>query len=131
VKGESIMPFIKLSIARTITPETEDALVQRLGAALSCVPGKDPQWTIVEVNDGLRLYFGGVRQEDMVFAEVKYVGHFTHQDKRTFTQRACQTIQEVVGTPMDRNCLTITEFENWGALGDLRDIYYVDLPPET
>ena len=120
------MPFIKLSIAKRISEEMEQAVIDGLAEALSVIPGKDPQWTMVEVNDGLRLYFGGKRQEDMVFGDVKYVGKQEFHKKRVFTQRACQVIHEILGTPIDRICLTITEYDNWGAVGDFRDQYYVD-----
>ncbi|NLN07806.1 MAG: hypothetical protein GX167_09330 [Firmicutes bacterium] len=56
------MPYISLSIAKKINPDDEQKLIDGLGAALSIIPGKDPQWTIVEVNDGLRMYFGGKKQ---------------------------------------------------------------------
>lgn len=121
------MPYIKLSVTKKVEPETEQILVDRLGIALSTIPGKDPQWTMVEVNDGRRIYFGGKMQEDMVFAEVKYVGNFNYTKKREFTQKACKAINEVLGTPIDKICLTISEFENWGAVGDFRDIYYSDM----
>ena len=121
------MPYIKLSVSKKITPELEKKLVDGLGTALSIIPGKDPQWTMVEINDGLRMYFGGVRQEDMVFADVKYVGKFSYKLKREFTQAACKTISDTIGTPIDKICLTISEFNNWGAVGDFRDIYFSDM----
>ena len=71
-------------------------------------------------------YFGGKRQEDMVFADVKYVGRQEFHKKREFTREACQLIHETIGTPIDRICLTITEFDNWGAVGDFRDQYFID-----
>lgn len=120
------MPFIKLSVAKKISEEKEQTIVDCLGKALSVVPGKDPQWTMVEVNDGQKLYFGGKKQEDMVFADVKYVGRQEFHKKREFTREACQMIHEVLGTPIDRICVTITEYDNWGAVGEFRDIYYVD-----
>ena len=120
------MPFIRLSIAKIITDEMEQKLIDGLGEALSMIPGKDPQWTMVEVNDGLRLYFGGKKQEDMVFADVKYVGRQEFHKKRAFTRAACQAIHEILGTPIDRICLTITEFDNWGAVGDFRDQFYIE-----
>ena len=120
------MPFIRLSIAKIITDEMEQKLIDGLGEALSMIPGKDPQWTMVEVNDGLRLYFGGKKQEDMVFADVKYVGRQEFHKKRVFTRAACQAIHEILGTPIDRICLTITEFDNWGAVGDFRDQFYIE-----
>ena len=120
------MPFIRISIAKKISDETEQVIIDGLGKALSVVPGKDPQWTMVEVNDGMKLYFGGKKQEDMVFADVKYVGRQEFHKKREFTRAACQLIHETIGTPIDRICLTITEFDNWGAVGDFRDQYFID-----
>jgi len=120
------MPYIRLSIAKKIHPADEQKLIDGLGAALSIIPGKDPQWTMVEVNDGLRMYFGGKKQEDMVFVDVKYVGKFQHQKKKEFTQEAFKVINAILGTPKDKICLVINEYTNWGAVGDFRDIYYSD-----
>lgn len=120
------MPFIKLSVAKKISNEMEQAVVDGLGKALSVIPGKDPQWTMVEVNDGMKLYFGGKKQEDMVFADVKYVCRQEFHKKRDFTRAACKVIHDTLGTPIDRICLTITEYDNWGAVGDFRDQFFVD-----
>ena len=120
------MPYIKLSISRKIEPDEEQKLVDGLGAALSKIPGKDPQWTIVEVNDGLKMYFGGKKQDDMVFADVKYVGRFEYHKKKEFTRAAFNAINDILGTPKDRICLTILELDSWGAVGDFRDQYYMD-----
>ena len=120
------MPYIRLSVTKTVDAETEQKLVDGLGAALSRIPGKEPKWTMVEVNDGLRMYFGGEKQEDMVFADVKYVSKFEFHLKREFTRAAFDAIHDILGTPKDRICLTITEFDNWGAVGDFRDQYYID-----
>lgn len=120
------MPYIKLSVAKKLSPEVEQRLTDGLGKALSTIPGKDPQWTMVEVNDGLKMYFGGEKQTDMIFADVRYVGRFTYQKKRHFTQTALREIHEITGTPLDKICLTVTEFDNWGAVGDFRDINFSD-----
>ena len=118
------MPYIRLSITKKIDPETEKRLVDGISEALSKIPGKDPCWTMVEVNDGLKMYFGGEKQTDMVFADVKYVSKFEYQKKRAFTIAAFDAIHEILGTAKDHICLTITEFTNWGAVGDFRDEYY-------
>ena len=120
------MPYITLSVSKKIEHEIEQALIDGLGIALSKIPGKEPQWTMVEVNDGLRMYFGGARQDDMVFADVKYVGKMEYHKKKDFTQAAFKAINEILGTPIDKICLTISEFDNWGAVGDFRDQYYAD-----
>ena len=121
------MPYIRLSITKKLEPDIEQRLVDGLGEALSKIPGKDPPWTMVEVNDGLKMYFGGVKQDDMVFVDVKYVAKYEFHKKRAFTVAAFDTIHDILGTEKDHICLTITEFTNWGAVGDFRDIYYSEL----
>jgi phenylpyruvate tautomerase PptA (4-oxalocrotonate tautomerase family) len=120
------MPYIRISVTKKIKPDTEQKLVDGLGVALSKIPGKDPCWTMVEVCDDAKIYFGGAKQDDMVFADVKYVAKQEHHKKRAFTRAAFDVLNEVLGTPKDRFCLTISEFTNWGAVGDLNDIYYTD-----
>jgi len=120
------MPYIRLSVAKKIEPDVEKKLVKGLGEALSRIPGKDPCWTMVEVNDGLKMYFGGEKQEDMVFVDVKYVSKFEYHKKKDFTIAAFDTIHEILGTRKDRICLTINEYSNWGAVGDFKDVYYED-----
>ena len=119
------MPYIRLSITQKISEETEQRLIDGLGIALSNIPGKDPCWTMVEVNDGMRMYFGGKKQQDMVFVDVKYVSKFEFHKKRAFARAAFDVIHDILGTEKDRICLTITEFSNWGAAGDFRDEYFV------
>jgi len=123
-EGECPMPYIRLSTTKKIEPDTEQKLIDALGVALSAIPGKDPQWTMVEVSDGLRIYFGGEKQSDMVFADVSYVGKFSYNKKKEFTVAALESIHEVLGTPIDKICLKISEFTNWGAVGGFRDIYF-------
>ena len=120
------MPFIRLSSAKKVPPEAEQALIDALGLALSSIPGKDPQWTMVELSDARPMYFGGEKQDDMVFLDTKYVGHFTFAQKRAYVRAACRSVHEVLGTPMDRICVTISEHDSWGALGDYRDIYFAE-----
>ena len=118
------MPFIRVSSAKPIPPEAEQTLIDALGLALSSIPGKDPQWTMVELDAPRPMYFGGRKQEDMVFLDTKYVGHFTFPQKRAYVQAACRAVHEVLGAPIDRICVTVSEYENWGALGDFRDVNF-------
>ncbi len=119
------MPYIRLSMTKKLDAETEQKLVDGLGIALSKIPGKDPCWTSVEVNDGIRMYFGGEKQDNMVFLDVRYVSKFEFHLKRAFVRAAFDTVHEILGTDKERICLNITEFSNWGAAGDFRDELYI------
>ncbi|NLV51498.1 MAG: hypothetical protein GXY20_12500 [Clostridiales bacterium] len=120
------MPYITVNTAKKIEPDAEQKLVDAIGVSLSSIPGKDVQWTMVAVNNAVNMYFGGKKQDDMVFLDVKYVGKQEYHRKKEFTRSALAAVHEILGTPMDRICLTISEFNNWGALGDFRDLYYGD-----
>lgn len=120
------MPYITLSTSKKIESQVEQRLVDGLGISLSKIPGKDIQWTMVAVNDGVNMYFGGKKQDDMVFIDVKYVGKQEYHKKKEFTKSALSTVHEILGTPIDKICLTISEFDNWGAVGDFRDQFYAE-----
>ena len=120
------MPYIRLSVTQKLPQEKQKALVDGLGEAMSKIPGKDGRYLIVEVEDDKTLYFGGEKQEDMVFADVRYFSNFEYHKKKDFTVAAFDAINKVLGTRKDRMCLTITEFNSWGSLGTLNDEYYSD-----
>ena len=93
---------------------------------MSKIPGKDGRLLIVEVEDDRKLFFGGVKQEDMVFADVRYYSNFEYHKKKDFTVAMFEVLNKVLGTSKDKMCLTITEYNSWGALGDYKDEYYLD-----
>ena len=111
------MPYIRLSLSKKLTENEQAALVNGLGEALS---------VIVDLEDGKTLFVGGVRQENMVFVDVRYYSNFSYQIKKNFTAAVFETISEVLGTSKDRAFLTITEYNSWGGFGDFRDEYYSD-----
>ena len=118
------MPYIRVSVTQELTPEKQQELADGLCEAISKIPGKDESTLIVDVEGGKTLFFGGVRQDDMVFADVSYFSNFSHQIKKDFTEAAFDAMSRVLGTSKDRMCLTINEYNNWGALGTFRDEYY-------
>jgi phenylpyruvate tautomerase PptA (4-oxalocrotonate tautomerase family) len=120
------MPYIKLSVTQKLTQEKEKSLVDGLGIAMRRIPGKDEKLLIVDVEDGRTLYFGGEKQEDMAFADVRWFSRFEYHKKKEFTEAMFDAINQILGTSKDKMCLTITEFNNWGARGSFRDEYYED-----
>jgi len=122
------MPYIRLSVTQKLTAEEQQALVDGLGEAMCKIPGKDEKLLIVDVEDNRNIFFGGVKQENMAWADVRYYSKYEYHRKKEFTVAVFEAISMVLGTAKDKMCLTITEFENWGALGDFRDEYYSEEP---
>jgi len=121
------MPYIRLSVTQKLTADEQQALVNGLGEAMSEIPGKDGSLLIVDVEDDRKIFFGGVKQESMAWADVRYYSKYEYRYKKKFTAAAFNAVSRVLGTSKDRMCLTITEYDNWGALGDFRDKYYSEV----
>jgi len=120
------MPYIRLSVTKKLTDDQTGALVHGLGESMRNIPGKDEKFLIVDVEDERKIFFGGAKQENMAFADIRYVSKYDFQKKQEFTKAVFETINKVLCTDMDKMCLTITEFDNWGAVGDFRDVFYTE-----
>ena len=118
------MPYIRLSVTQKLTQEKQEELAKGLGEALSLIPGKDGRGLIVDFEDGKTMFAGGVKQENMVFADVRYYSNFEYHIKKNFTVAAFEAISKVLGTAKEQMFLTISEYNNWGGFGDFRDEYY-------
>ena len=120
------MPLIRLSITQELTQDKREKLLSGLGEAISKIPGKEGYMLIVDLEEGKTMYLGGVKQENMVFADVQYFSNFKYQAKKELTAAAFDAINKVLGTREDRMFLTITERNGWGGFGDFNDEYYSD-----
>ena len=120
------MPLIRLSVTQKLSQDKQDDLLKGLGEAISIIPGKEAHMLIVDMQDDRKMYLGGVKQENMVFADVQYFSNFKHDIKKDFTAAVFSSINRVLGTSKDRMFLTITERNTWGGFGDFVDEYYSD-----
>lgn len=118
------MPYINVSVTKTLSEEQKVELANGLGCAMEKIPGKDKHWITVDIEDGKTMYTGGVKEENMVFADVRYFSNFDYHIKKAFTIAALEVFHKVLGTAKDKAMLTITEFNNWGAMGNFKDEYY-------
>ena len=118
------MPYIRVSTTQKLNERQQEALVSGLGKALEVIPGKDGRGLIVDMEDGKTMYLGGTKQDNLVFADVRYYSNFEYHIKKNFTTAAFDAISKVLGTSKDRMFLTITEYNNWGGFGDFKDEYY-------
>ena len=118
------MPYIRLSITQKLTQEKQEELAAGLGEAIGVIPGKDGRGLIIEMEDGKTMYVGGVKQDNMVFVDVRYYSNYSYQIKKEFTVAVFKAIRNVLETSNERMSLNITEFNSWGGFGDFRDEYY-------
>lgn len=115
------MPYMRVTLTKTLSKEQKQALYDRLGAALSRIPGKEPHMLIAEIEDGKTIFFGGNPQEDFVFVDARYFSKFDYPIRKAFAQGVFEAITDVVGTPSPCISMTIFEMSTWGGFGDLAD----------
>lgn len=120
------MPYIRLSMSKKLTESEQEQLSRELGEALSLIPGKDGRGLIVDMEDGKNLFVGGVKQDNLVFADVRYYLNFPYKIKKDFTAAVFKTLGRALGTTKDKMFLTITEYNSWGGFGDFKDEYCSD-----
>jgi len=118
------MPYMRVSLTKTLTQEQKKALYDGLGAALSLIPGKKPYMLIAEIEDGKTIFCGGRPQENFVFVDARYFGKFEYPVKKAFAQGVFKAIEDVAGTPKECISMTILEMSTWGGFGDLADESY-------
>ena len=124
-KGEKQdMAFMTVSVSRKLTENERETLLKGLGEVQCKLPGKDAKSLAVIINEDVPMYVSGVKQDNMVYSNIKYTGKFKYQIRSDFTVALFDTIGNALGTPKERMLLEIDELQFFGGFGDLYDIYY-------
>ena len=108
------MPFITTKTNVTVSKEKETQLKERLGQAISILPGKSESWLMTGFEDGYHLYFRGDNSEPIAFVEVSVFGS---SDKNAFsklTGEICKIFGEVLGIAADHIYVKYSATTDWG-----------------
>lgn len=89
------MPFIEVKTNKNITEE-KAALKAELGSAITAIPGKSEAWLMVEISDGLDMWFKG-SDEPCVMFEVAIFGKASGDAYDDLTGQAMQRGRKVYG----------------------------------
>ena len=119
-----IMPFMRVSLSRTLSDQQKQELYEKLGQALALIPGKEAFMLIADIEDGKEIYCGGTKQENFAFVDARYFSRFEYHVKKAFAQAVMGAIGEIAGTPKECISMNIFELTTWGGFGDLADEYY-------
>ena len=57
-----------------MSKEKEIALKEKLGQAITILPGKTERWLMLDFRDQCRMYFQGTQEEPIAFVEIKLFG---------------------------------------------------------
>ena len=108
------MPFIDSKVSVKISKEQETQLKERLGQAISLIPGKSENWLMAGFEDEYHLYFRGKDDEPMACVEVRLFGG---PDKSAFQQMTAEITKifgEVLGIAPDHMYIKYSATMDWG-----------------
>ena len=115
------MPYMHVSLTKVLTPAERQTLYDKLGEALTLVPGTQARLLIAEIDDGKQLFCGGTLQKDFVFIDARYHGKYEYSIREAFVKAVFRAVQEVVGTPEANISMNLSELTAWGGFGNYLD----------
>ena len=108
------MPYIDSKVSVKISDSQEKELKERLGEAISLIPGKSEQWLMVGFDDEYHMYFRGDNSAPIAFVEVKVLGSENPSAFNALTGEICKIFNEVLGIAKDNIYVKYEAVTNWG-----------------
>ena len=108
------MPFIDAKISVAITPAQEESIKQKLGKAISLIPGKSEAWLMLNIQPECRLYFKGDNNEPSAMVEVKLFGASTPDAYQKMTAEVTKILDSELNIPAARIFVKYDEVQHWG-----------------
>lgn len=97
-----------------LTKEKETALKEKLGKAVSLLPGKSESWLMLHLEDNCRMYFRGEREEPMAFVEVKVYGGANREAFEALTAELTRILNQELSIAPDHIYVTYEACGHWG-----------------
>ncbi|WBW94754.1 phenylpyruvate tautomerase MIF-related protein [Oceanirhabdus sp. W0125-5] len=113
------MPFINSKLSISLTKEKETHIKQELGKLISLIPGKTEQWLMVGFEDNYNIFFGGEKNHNIAFVEVKLYGSAPKNNKDRMVEAICNLYETELSIPKANIFVTFQEISDWGWNGRL------------
>ena len=108
------MPFISTKTNVTVSKEKETQLKERLGQAISILPGKSESWLMTGFEDEYHLYFRGDNSQPVAFIEVSVYGSTNSGAFSKLTAEMTKIFGEVLGIAADHIYVKYSATSDWG-----------------
>ncbi len=108
------MPFIDAKVSVAVTPVQEESVKQKLGKAISLIPGKSETWLMLNIQPGCHLYFQGTNSEPAAMVEVKLFGSASPAAYGKMTAEVTKILSSELAIPENRVFVKYEEVQHWG-----------------
>lgn len=107
------MPYIQTTSNVAISGRKEQAIKERMGRAIECIPGKTEGWLMLSFRDNVSMYFKG-EDEPCAICEVKIFGTASDEAYAALTEELTDILREELDIDPDRIYITYSEIDVWG-----------------
>ncbi len=108
------MPFIDAKVSVAVSKEVEESIVQKLGKAISLIPGKSEAWLMLNIQPECRLYFQGTNQKPTAMVEVKLFGAASPAAYQKMTAEVTKILSSELNISENRIYVKYEEASHWG-----------------
>jgi hypothetical protein len=111
------MPYISVIIGQRLDASQKETLKRELGRLITIIPGKTESGLIVHIQDSDFLAMAGT-EAPSAYIDLRVYTKADPEAKKRFTRELCVFIHREFGIPVERQYLTIGEYDNWGYDGE-------------
>ena len=108
------MPFISTKTNVNVPKEKEVQLKERLGQAISIIPGKSENWLMLAFEGDIPMYFKGDDSQPTAFIDVKTFGSAPSSVYATMTKELTSIYGDILGIAPDRMYIRYFGSDDWG-----------------
>lgn len=116
LRGVVIVPFINTKVNFEVSKEKEVNVKDRLGKAISIIPGKSERSLMLGFEKA-SMYFHGEECDKLAMVEVKLFGTADRGAMNSLTGELCKIYNEEFGIPQGNIYVKYEEVEVWGCNG--------------
>ena len=108
------MPFINSKVNVKTTLKQRQEIKDRLGKAISIIPGKSESWLMLDLEDDHTMYFRGDNNDPIAFVSVNIYGNPEPSAFEKMTAEITKIFGEVLGVAPDHMYIKYDASMYWG-----------------
>jgi phenylpyruvate tautomerase PptA (4-oxalocrotonate tautomerase family) len=113
------MPILNICIGKRVSDEIKNDLQKEIGSAISVIPGKTIENTVIMINDNYSMYNNGEKVEK-VFVDIRLYKSSSEESKKAFSEKLFSIFDKVLDTPPNHIQINYIELANWASNGIYR-----------
>ncbi len=115
------MPYIEVTLSKSLNAQEKDQLKSKLGELISIIPGKTESVLMIHINEDASLYFGGEKNDTIAYMVIKLYKESAFEHKAAFAKQVYAYMEQACGVSPDSFFLNFEVHNAWGFHGALNN----------